>query len=256
VSESKQQLDLRSDDPRKSKMKVTTGVAELAKKLCDITGVPRYLVRQNLFELKMMCVRLYGLARFQHFRIRQLQRGGGNLQLIFGCGETRYPGWVGVDCVCGKAVDLLLDLRRRLPFSDCSVNYCYSEHFLEHLYPEEAKLHLAEAHRILVPGGVYRVVVPAGVYFVKKYLEGDLAFFRLAHPWEERPLDAVYKVLNWSGQHRSIFDFPQLEYLARNAGFSEARECRANQSTISLLRIDRSEPQRIAESLYAELVKA
>ena len=87
-------------------------------------------------------------------------------------------------------------------------------------------------------------------------LEGDLAFFSLAHPWEERPFDAVSKIMNENGSHRSIFDFPQLEYLAKNAGFSEARECRANQSRIRLLRIDRSEPQRIAESLYAELVKA
>ena len=237
-------------------MRVTTWLRELAKRLCDITGIPRYFVLQNLFELKMMLVRLYGLTPFRRLRIRELQRESGSLQVIFGCGETRYPGWVGVDCFHGKAVDLLLDLRRRLPFSDCSANYCYSEHFLEHLYPQEAKLHLAEVHRILMPGGVYRVVVPAGVYFAKKYLEGDLAFFRLAHPWEERPLDAVYKILNWNGQHRSIFDFPQLEYLAKNAGFSEARECRANQSTIQLLRIDRSEPQRIAESLYVELVKA
>lgn len=110
-------------------------------------------------------------------------------------------------------------------------------------------------YRILKPSGVYRVVVPAAIDFAKKYLEGDIAFFRLAHPWDERPFDALYKIVNWNGQHRSIFDFPQLEYLARTAGFSEVRECRANQSTIPALRIDRSEPQRIAESLYVELVK-
>ena len=237
-------------------MRVTKWVGERAKGFCDITGIPRYFVRQNLFELRMMLVRLYGLTPFRRRRIRQLQRDVGSLQLIFGCGETRYPGWVGVDCFRGKVVDLLLDLRRRLPFSDCSVTYCYSEHFLEHLYPEEAKLHLAEVHRILTPGGVYRVVVPAAVYFAKKYLEGDLAFFSLAHPSEERPFDAVYNIMNWNGSHRSIFDFPQLEYLAKNAGFSKARECRANQSGIPLLRIDRSEPHRIAESLYVELVKA
>lgn len=203
----------------------------------------------------MILVRLYGLTPFHRRRIRYLQREGRSLQLIFGCGETRYRGWVGVDCFRGGAVDLLLDLRRRLPFAERSVTYCYSEHFLEHLYPEEAKTHLADVYRILRPSGVYRVVVPAAIDFAKKYLEADIAFFRLAHPWEERPFDALYKIVNWNGQHRSIFDFPQLEYLARTAGFSEVRECRANQSTIPALRIDRSEPQRIAESLYVELVK-
>ena len=237
-------------------MKVTRRVAELAKRFCDITGLPRYLVRQNIFELKMIGVRTGVLTPFQRFRIRQLERSVADLQLIFGCGATRYPGWVGIDCFLGEAVDLLLDLRRRLPFRSSSVKYCYSEHFLEHLYPEEVKLHLSEVHRILRPGGVYRIVVPAGIYFAKKYLENDLEFFQLAHPWEERPVDALYKILNWNGQHRSIFDFPHLEYLAKKAGFTEARESQANESAIPLLRIDRSEPQRVAESLYAELIKA
>jgi predicted SAM-dependent methyltransferase len=111
-------------------------------------------------------------------------------------------------------------------------------------------------HRILKPRGVYRIVVPAGIHFAKKYLEGDSQFFALAHPWENRPIDALFKIVNWNGEHRSIFDFPHLEYLAKNAGFAEARVSQANESAIPLLRIDRSEPQRVAESLYAELIKA
>ena len=219
------------------------------------SGLPRYFVRQSLFELKMILIRAYGLTPLQRRKIRRLQRRRVDLQLIFGCGETAHPGWVGIDCTRAKNVDLLLDLRRRLPFEDSSVGYCYSEHFLEHLYPVEVKFHLAEVHRILQPGGVYRIVVPAGIEFARKYLEGDSSFFRLAHPWEQRPLDALYNIVNWSGQHRSIFDFTELEYLAKNAGFSHARECQANQSAIPALRIDRNEPQRVAESLYAEFVK-
>ena len=228
---------------------------EPAKKFSDVSGLPRYFLQQSLFELRMAGVRLYGLTPFRYVRLRKLERQG-NLRLIFGCGETRYPGWVGIDCLRNKSVDLLLDLRRRLPFHDASVEYCYSEHFLEHLYPDEARLHLAEVHRILKPGGVYRIVVPAAIHFMRKYLEGDRAFFTLAHPWEARPLDALYKIVNWCGNHRGIYDFAQIEYLAKETGFAAARECRANQSSIPLLRIDRTEPQRVAESLYAEIVKA
>jgi len=208
-----------------------------------------------MFELRMTGIRLYGLSPFRRSRIRKLQRHG-ELKLIFGCGATRYPGWLGIDCFRSKSVDLLLDLRRRLPFSDSSADYCYSEHFLEHLYPEEAESHLREVRRILKPRGVYRVVVPAGIRFAEKYITGQKEFFELAHPWEPRPLDAVYKIVNWNGHHRSLYDFPQLEYLAKLTGFSEARECQANQSPIPALRIDRSEPQRVAESLYVELGKA
>ena len=154
---------------------------EPAKKFCDVTGVPRYFLRESLFELRMAGIRLYGLTPFRVFRLRRLQKQS-NLRLIFGCGETRRSGWIGIDCVRHKSVDLLLDLRRRLPFRDSTVEYCYSEHFLEHLYPEEARLHFAEVHRILKPSGVYRVVVPAAIQFMNKYLEGDQAFFALAHP--------------------------------------------------------------------------
>jgi predicted SAM-dependent methyltransferase len=236
-------------------MKPSTGARNVAKTLCDLIGVPRYFVRETVFELRMMGIRLYGLTPLRHRQIKKLERQR-ELRLIFGCGATRYPGWVGVDCFRGESVDLLLDLRRRLPFADSSVDHCYSEHFLEHLYPDEARQHLAEVRRILRPGGVYRIVVPAGIRFAEKYIEGDMNFFALAHPWERRPLDALYKIVNWNGQHRGLYDFAQIDYLAKEIGFAESRECQVNQSSVPGLRIDRKEPQRVAESLYVEIVKA
>jgi len=227
----------------------------VARKLCDFTGIPRYFVHQNVFETKMMFVRMHGLAPWQRSRVRQWEKKG-NLQLVFGCGNTRYPGWIGVDCFRGASVDLRLDLRRRLPFRDNSVKKCYSEHFLEHLYPGEVELHFAEVKRILVPGGTYRLAVPAAIRFAQKYLEGDANFFALAHPWEPRPFDAVRKIFSWNGEHRTIYDFSQIEYLAKQAGFVTVRECRANESQDPGLRIDRGEPQRVAETLYTEMTKA
>jgi predicted SAM-dependent methyltransferase len=226
-----------------------------ARKLCDITGIPRYFVHQSVFELKMIFVRLNGLTPWQRFRVNRWEESG-NLRLVFGCGDTRYAGWVGIDCFRGAAVDLLLDLRRRLPFRSNSVEHCYSEHFLEHLYPEEADLHFSEVNRILKSGGVYRLAVPAAIRFAQKYLEGDATFFALAHPWERRPFDAVRKIFSWNGEHRTIYDYAQIEHLAKQAGFATIRECQANRSPDPRLRIDRGEPQRVAETLYAEMVKA
>jgi SAM-dependent methyltransferase len=188
-----------------SRGKLKSIPADLAKRVCDGMGIPRYFVHEVAFETRMMGIRLYGLAPFRRRKIRKLEKSP-ELRLIFGCGKIHYPGWIGIDCFRHPAVDLLLDLRRRLPFGDCSVDYCYSEHFVEHLYPAEAQFHLQEVHRILKPEGIYRMVVPAGILFARKYLEGDAAFFTLAHPWEPRPLDALYKIVNWKGQHRRIYD--------------------------------------------------
>jgi len=233
--------------------KMRNAMREWAKKVADATGIPRYFVHQVAFELRMARIRI--ATPFRLPRIRALEKAG-NLRLIFGCGATRYPGWTGIDCFRHPSVDLLLDLRRPLPFHDATVDYCYSEHFLEHLHPPEALAHLREVHRILKPGGIYRIVVPAGILFVEKYLAGDSQFFTLAHPWEPRPFDAMYKILNWGGSHRGIYDFPELRYVAQAAGFAQVRQCHANQSPLPLLHIDRSEPQRVAESLYVEALKA
>ena len=41
------------------------------------------------------------------------------------------PGWVNIDIEPGA--DLIIDVRKGWPLDDCSVNFIYSEHFLEHL---------------------------------------------------------------------------------------------------------------------------
>jgi len=47
-----------------------------------------------------------------------------------------------------------------LPFDNGSINYIFSEHFLEHLFFDEALSLLKECHRILKPFGVIRTCVP------------------------------------------------------------------------------------------------
>lgn len=48
----------------------------------------------------------------------------------------------------------------RLPFADDAFDYVFSEHFLHHLFFDEALALLRECHRVLAPGGVLRTVVP------------------------------------------------------------------------------------------------
>lgn len=231
------------------------GLRTTAKQWFRKIGIPKEWALSTGQELSMVGIRLYACFSGQRSRIRALQRRP-EVRLIFGCGDTRYPGWTGIDCYFGSTADLLLDLRRPLPFADASVDLCYSEHFLEHLYPEEAVDHLREVARILKPGGVYRIVVPDTVKFFRKYIEGDTAFFALAYPWAKRPMQALYDIANLAGRHRNILDFSELQYLGLQAGFASAQPAEAGTSANPALRIDRMQPQRIAESLYVELHKA
>lgn len=86
-----------------------------------------------LFGINVFFVRLLGLFPSQGRQIETVKNSP-HIKLLFGCGDTRYPGWTGIDCFFGSNVDINLDLRRPLPFDESSVYLCYSEHFLEHLF--------------------------------------------------------------------------------------------------------------------------
>jgi predicted SAM-dependent methyltransferase len=116
-------------------------------------------------------------------------------------------------------------------------------------------LHLTEIYRILKPGGRYRVVAPAALRFVERYVADDHEFFSLAFPWAQRPMEAVRDIIYFAGDHKNVLDFRELDFLAKAAGFSASKESSANSSEIESLRIDKSDPQRIAESLYVEMIK-
>jgi predicted SAM-dependent methyltransferase len=229
-------------------------IKQFAKGLFNALGIPTYLVRENYRELQAAFVRIHAAMPWQRSKVRQIVEQD-VVRLNFGCGLTRYAGWHGVDQFFGPTVDLTIDLRRPLPFPNGSVSYCFSEHFLEHLYPDEALAHLREVRRILKDGGRYRIVVPDVLKFADRYLKGDVDFFRRAFPWEDRPLHAFYAVANFRGEHRSIFDYSELEHLSQLAGFSRALRSTANASEIEDLHIDKGDPQRIEESFYVELVR-
>lgn len=53
-----------------------------------------------------------------------------------------------------------LDLTRRFPFADSSIDAVLASHVLEHLTADEARSCMAEIHRVLRPGGIVRVAVP------------------------------------------------------------------------------------------------
>lgn len=230
-------------------------IRRLAKSLCEITGIPDYWFKSTIAEIRMALVRLYSLLPFQRHKLRRLYSNNEPIKLIFGCGDTSYRDWLGVDCFFSDKVEFVLDLRRKLPFESGSVDLCYSEHFIEHLWQKELMTHLSEVFRILKPGGRYRVVVPAALRFVERYAANDSAFFALAFPWAQRPMDAVRDIIYFAGDHRNVFDFDELAYLAKQVGFSIIRESSVNNSDIPQLRIDKGDDQRAAESLYVEMIK-
>ena len=76
----------------------------------------------------------------------------------FGCGESKYPGSIGVDSDA-RGADVIHDMNTYpYPFEDSVADIIYCSHTLEHLeHPEKA---LEEFARIIKPGGKIVARVP------------------------------------------------------------------------------------------------
>jgi predicted SAM-dependent methyltransferase len=111
--------------------------------------------------------------------------------LHLGCGFRLLPGWINIDFILGA--DVLLDLRRPIPLPDDSVDYVYSEDFIEHLTFQAGSGLLAECARVLKPGGVLRLATP------------DLRELATAY------LDRSERTLEWYRENfPGIFSFAQM----------------------------------------------
>jgi SAM-dependent methyltransferase len=165
-----------------------------------------------------------------------LDPGPDDRVLDLGCGSGRGLLWnrdwgataVGVDIApffsedARRDVDLLLADLRKLPFADATFTKAYSLDVLEHLSPDALRAMLAEANRVLVPGGtlfVYTHVrknapIAAGLRWINA----------LGHALERRGLiDARQERLRKSDHVNPLRDIPELEAVAKSAGFRIAR---------------------------------
>lgn len=102
------------------------------------------------------------------------------LQIAPGELPTTKPSWLTADLYTG---DIYLNARKKLPFPDNSIDYIFSEHFLEHLHYKEAIKLLAELYRITKTEGIIRISVPDLEKMSKIYLTKDreylIKFFNL-----------------------------------------------------------------------------
>jgi SAM-dependent methyltransferase len=119
------------------------------------------------------------------------------MKVNLGCGSVVPAGWVNADCALGARLAKLplftrlnrryrffgvqwsedieiVNLRRRFPWPDASVDVVYCSHMLEHLTKKDGHRFLLECYRVLRTGGIVRIVVPDFRYYVDEYLSGRL----------------------------------------------------------------------------------
>jgi len=183
----------------------------------------------------------------QRRRALKLQQAG-LTRLHLGCGATHLDGWLNID-LFGNNADAFLDLRRRLPFADNSIDAAFHEHLIEHL-PYAAALRFAtECCRVLRPGGILRMAMPDFRRYAESYLSNS-GLIDEKRPDRPSRLLAFSEVFYEHG-HLSMWDADTLQQLTAAAGFTSFAVSGFGESALGGI----DSPSRELESLYVEATK-
>jgi len=149
-------------------------------------------------------------------------------KLFFGCGENsdlRSEGYENVDIQQFPQVDHCIDISKRLPFKDETIDEIYAEHVLEHIghmlptydYDGIVLLNtirvLTEWKRVLKVGGLLRINVPNIECQMYKYSKGE---------------DTLKSMILWiwggtrhaDNEHKIGFDLDLMTECLTEAGFT------------------------------------
>jgi predicted SAM-dependent methyltransferase len=128
-----------------------------------------------------------------------------------------------------QAAVVMHDCRKPLPFPDASVDHLLCSHFLEHVYPHQARAILADFHRALVPGGTAHLIVPNLRVYIDDYLAGtangesaDTLIDGLLLTSQHRPSlrNRLLEFFGYEGfKHRWMYDQQSFTKRVREVGF-------------------------------------
>ena len=174
--------------------------------------------------------------------------------LHLGCGNLIFAEWVNADFFVfrfwRKPKSLwMLDLRYPLKCEDNYWDGIFTQHVLEHLYPNSAFNLLEELLRTLKSKHWVRICVPDLSKYVAYYIgePSHKKFYR----WTTGA-EAIWALTqNWG--HRSVWDSQLLTLALRQVGFVNVREVGFGQGTDE--RLIKDSEERKCESLYVEAQK-
>ena len=143
----------------------------------------------------------------------------------FGAWKTERPGWIATD-VSWRCRNYL-DVTRRWPIPDDSVDFLFSDNVIEHLTLDQARTALKEAHRVLRQGGVIRIVTPDVSELVRLYLAGPESAASLRAELAQEgylvahQVDLLRFAFQDDGHHKGyLWDRDSLAVELRSSGFT------------------------------------
>ena len=156
-----------------------------------------------------------------------------------GCGLSPSLGeqWLNADRFYG---DIYIDVKKRLPFNDNSLDVVFHEHLIEHIPYENALFFCKETFRSLKSGGVVRFATPDFGAYVKGYIKKDLITgpVEKGENLETKQMDVINLIFKQNGEHEYIYDYQTIKKMLENVGFINIKHCEPNHSRLPCWKYD------------------
>lgn len=193
--------------------------------------------------------------RWFSYRLTKLASSRDPVRLHLGCGPRLLSGWINIDFVLGA--DVLLDLRQPLPLDDATVDFIYSEDFIEHLPFKTGSALLGECARVLKPGGTLRIATPDLTGLARAYLERSersLEWYRKQFPG----ISTFAQMFNtgmraWG--HQFLYDEESLRSVLEPLGLRVTRSQFSESAVADLRDLEFRDVDAGAQSMYIEAQK-
>jgi predicted SAM-dependent methyltransferase len=183
---------------------------------------------------------LLGRVRFLCKRSRQIKayfNSHSIRALHLGASARILDGWLNSDLEPASKNHVFIDATKPFPLSDSSLDFVFSEHFIEHIEQHDGERCMKEIYRCLKPGGVMRVATPNLIKYIHLFRENLtsresdhlLSFQEKFHLSRISPCIALnHLIYNWG--HRFLYDDFELIKLMHSAGFTEIQRASVGKS--------------------------
>lgn len=164
-------------------------------------------------------------------------------KIQIGGGKRYLNGFINIDI--NKPADIVYDVREGIPVPAKSVNFIFTEHFLEHIsYPDSVNLFFEESFRILKYSGELVVGVPDCGKIINAYTRNNkILLNKIKQIWYknrkdknliETKIDIVNMVISDElfdkkyNPHYWGYDIEKIKYLFKKHGFNNIKPWKFN----------------------------
>lgn len=161
-------------------------------------------------------------------------------KLDIGCGKNKREGFTGVDQFAMDGVDVVMDVRKKWPWKNNTIEEVHCSHFIEHLTGLERVHFMNELYRVMKLGAKCTIITP--------HWASNRAYGDFTHQWP--PVAEMY--FYYLSKEWRKTQAPHTDILFNNEGYSCDFAATWGYSVNQILLTRNQEFQQFAMQFYKE----